>query len=314
MKPFIRISLILTVSYLGCKTQIEKTLPELTYPETPKIEHVDVYHETKVEDPYQWLEDDRSEETATWVKAQNEVTFGFLEEIDFRDDLKARLENLMDYEKYTPPSKEGEYEYFSKNDGLQNHSVQYRKKIGADNSQAEVFLDPNTFSEDGTTALAGLSFNKKGDLATYMISEGGADWRKIITIETDTRKEIEDTLINVKFSAPPLWVGSEGYYYSSYDKPKEGSQLSGKTQYHKLLFHKLGTPQSEDQLIFGGEAQPNRYIGAEKSEDERYLIIYAAQNTSGGKVYVQDLQKTDEEPELIQDDYFSRFTFITNEG
>ncbi|MEM8896682.1 MAG: prolyl oligopeptidase family serine peptidase [Bacteroidota bacterium] len=314
MKPLFHLSLGLFVLILGCKTQTEKTPSQLIYPESPKIDHVDVYHETKVEDPYQWLEDDRSEETATWVKAQNEVTFGFLDDIDFRDDLKARLENLMDYEKYTPPSKEGEYEYFSKNDGLQNHSVQYRKKIGTDNSQAEVFLDPNTFSEDGTVALVGLSFNKKGNLATYMISEGGADWRKIITIDADTRKEIEDTLINVKFSAPPTWIGSEGYYYSSYDKPKEGSQLSGKTQYHKLLFHKLGTPQSEDQLIFGGEAQPNRYIGVEKSEDERYLIIYAAQNTSGGKVYVQDLQRADKAPILIQDDYFSRCTFIDNEG
>ena len=210
--------------------------------------------------------------------------------------------------------KEGDYEYFSKNDGLQDHSIYYRKKIGADDSEKEVFLDPNTFSTDGTVALRGISFNKRGNLATYMITEGGSDWRKIITIDTESKTVIEDTLTNVKFSFNAPWKGSEGFFYSSYDKPEEGSELAGKTQFHKLFYHRLGTPQSEDELIFGGEKQPNRYVSGRLTEDERYLIISAAQNTSGNQIYVLDLTKDGSEPQLIQEDYMARCTFITNQG
>lgn len=259
----------------------------LVYPETKKVEQIDEYFGTLVEDPYRWLENDTSAETAAWVKAQNEVTFGYLEKIPFRETIRQRLEGLWNYEKYSAPFKEGEYTYFYKNDGLQNQYVLYRENAAG---ETEVFLDPNTFSADGTTSLAGISFTKDGSLCAFQISEGGSDWRKVIILDTKTKTQIEDTLFDVKFSGLS-WRGNEGIYYSSYDKPKDGSQLSGKTQHHKLYFHKLGTTQSADQLIFGGDKQARRYIGGGVTEDGQFLVISAANATYGNELYLQDLSK-----------------------
>ncbi len=260
----------------------------LEYPQTRKGNTVDTYFGNNVEDPYRWLEDDRSAETEAWVKAQNEVTFDYLEQIPFREDLKKRLTELWNYEKISAPSKEGDWIYFSKNDGLQNQSVIYRKK--SEDAPAEVFLDPNKFSEDGTTSLGGLSFSEDGKTLAYSISEGGSDWRKIIIMDAETREIKEDTLIDVKFGGIS-WRGNEGLYYSSYDKP-EGSELSAKTDQHKLYYHKLGTPQSQDQLIFGGTPeQKHRYVGGSVSDDNRYLFISANTSTSGGKLFMMDLSK-----------------------
>lgn len=257
----------------------------VTYPETKKVDQVDVFFGTTVADPYRWLEDDQAADTKAWVEAQNKVTFGYLDAIPFRDQLKTRLEGLWNYEKYSAPFVEGDYTYFYKNDGLQNQYVLYRQKDGG---EAEVFLDPNTFSAGGTTSLAGLSFTKDGSLCAYQISEGGSDWRKVIVLDAITKTQLEDTLIDVKFSGIS-WRGNEGFYYSSYDKPAEGSQLSGKTQFHKLYFHKLGTPQASDVLVFGGEASARRYIGGGVTEDGRFLIISAANATYGNELYLQDL-------------------------
>ena len=283
----------------------------LVYPETRKSDHEDDYFGHKVADPYRWLEDDISEETATWVKAENEVTFGYLNNITFRNKVKARLEELMDYERVSAPFIEGRYEYFYKNDGLQDHSVLYRRKTGSE--EASVFLDPNTFSEDGTVGLRGVFFTKDGDLSVHMISDGGSDWRKVITMNVETREVIEDTLVNVKFSGIS-WQGNKGYYYSSYDKPEDGSQLSAKTQHHKLYYHNLGTPQEEDILVFGGEQQPNRYIGGFVTEDQQYLVVSAAQNTSGNRLYIKDLSNPEAEFILFQDDYMARFSYEDNIG
>lgn len=259
----------------------------LVYPETKKVEQIDEYFGTLVEDPYRWLEDDTSAETAAWVEAQNKVSFGYLEKIPFRDKIRTRLEALWNYEKFSAPFKEGDYTYFYKNDGLQNQYVLYRENAAG---ETEVFLDPNAFSADGTTSLAGLSFTKDGSLCAYQISEGGSDWRKVIIMDVATKTQLEDTLIDVKFSGLS-WKGKEGFYYSSYDKPKDGSQLSGTTQYHKLFFHKLGTAQSTDQLIFGGDKQPRRYIGGGVTEDGNFLVISAANATYGNELYLQDLTK-----------------------
>jgi len=257
----------------------------VNYPTTTKVDTVDTYFGTQVKDPYRWLEDDRSQETEAWVKEQNKVTFGYLEQIPFRNDLKQRLEKLWNYEKLGSPFKEGDYTYFYKNDGLQNQYVVYRKKKGA---EQEVFLDPNTFSEDGTTSLAGLSFTKDGSLATYLISEGGSDWRKGIVLNTETMEIMEDTLVDIKFSGIS-WKENEGFYYSSYDKPK-GSELSAKTDQHKVYFHKLGTSQEEDRLVYGERPnEKHRYIGASVTEDQRYLVISAATSTSGNKLFIRDL-------------------------
>ncbi len=276
---------------ISCNEVKKSNKLEVNYPITEKIDVVDNYFGEEVKDPYRWLEDDRSEETENWIKRQNKTTFGYLEKIPFRSDLKNRLETLWDYEKISSPFKEGAYTYFYKNDGLQNHYVLYRSKK---EEEPEVFLDPNGFSKDGTTSLMGLNFTEDGSLLAYSISEGGSDWRKIIVMDTEDLTIKEDTLKDVKFSNIS-WFKKEGFYYSSYDKPN-GSELSAKTDQHKLYYHKLGTPQKEDLLIYGGKpAEKHRYIRAKVTEDNQYLIIDAANSTAGNKLFLKDL-KTNNSP------------------
>ncbi|NVJ49527.1 MAG: S9 family peptidase [Gammaproteobacteria bacterium] len=270
----------------------------LQYPVTRKGDVTTNYFGTDVSDPYRWLEDDRSDETAAWVKAQNKVTFNYLDQIQYRDKIKEKLTNIWNYEKVSSPFKEGNYTYFYKNDGLQNQNVLYRKDA---EGKTEVFLDPNKFSADGTTSLAGVSFSKDGSLAAYSISEGGSDWRKIIVIDVETKQPIEDTLVDVKFSGIS-WKGNEGFFYSSYDKP-DGSELSAKTDQHKLYYHKLKTPQQSDVVVFGGtDAQKHRYVGGQVSEDGRFLFISAAVSTSGNKLFMKDLSRPDSELVAIVND------------
>lgn len=282
----------------------------LNYPETKKGNVVDTYFGEQVADPYRWLEDDMSAETAKWVNQQNSVTFSYLDNIPYRDKLKASLEKLMNYEKITAPFTEGKYTYFYKNDGLQNQYVLYRKQ---GDGEAEVFLDPNTFSEDGTTSMSGLTFTEDGSLAAYQISEGGSDWRKIVIIDTETKEPVEQDLMDVKFSGIS-WLGNEGFYYSSYDKPK-GSELSAKTDQHKVYFHKLGTAQSTDELIYGGiEAEKHRYIGASVTRDNRYLVISASVSTSGNKLFIKDLTKPDSQLVTILEHTDSDTSLLDNNG
>lgn len=263
-----------------------ETITLMPYPDTHRGEVTDDYFGTTVADPYRWLEDDLSDETKQWVDAQNEVTENYLSQIPFRKAMTERLEKLWNYEKFSAPFEEGDYTYFYKNDGLQNQSVLYRQK--GDDGEVEVFLDPNQFSADGTTSLGGIAFSKDGSLVAYQLSEGGSDWRKVVVIRAEDKSIIGDTLMDVKFSGL-AWKGNEGFYYSSYDKPEEGSALSAMTDQHKLFFHRLNTPQSEDELVFGGSATPRRYIGAGLTEDERFLVITAANATSGNELYIQDL-------------------------
>lgn len=279
------------------------------YQKTKKIPVVDTYYGNEIIDNYRWLEDDLSKETGEWVDNQNQTTFNYLEKIPYREELKNRLKNLWDYEKVSAPFKHGQYTYVFKNSGLQNQRVLYRS---GNDLQQELFLDPNKFSEDGTTSLAGLSFSKDGSLLSYSISESGSDWRKIITIETETKKIIEDTLVDVKFSGVS-WRSNDGFYYSSYDKPK-GSELSEKTDQHKLYYHKLGTSQSEDKLIYGGNIEEkNRYVRGYVTDDNRFLIIDAAKRTSGNKLFIKNLT-TDSEIKPIVNDYNSNTSLIHNIG
>ncbi|WP_233550054.1 prolyl oligopeptidase family protein [Flavobacterium sp. 120] len=278
------------------------------YPTTSKGEIVDVYFDTKLSDPYRWLEDDKSAETGAWVKAQNEVTYGYLAQIPFRDALKSRMEKLWNYEKIGAPFKEGNFTYYYKNNGLQNQSVLYRKDAKGTET---VFLDPNTFSKDGTTSLGGLDFSKDGSKVAYAISEGGSDWRKVIIMDAITQKVIEDTIVDVKFSGVS-WKGNEGFYYSSYDKPK-GSELSAKTDQHKLYFHKLGTAQKDDKVIFGAD-QKRRYVGGGVTEDDRYLVITASNSTYGNELYIKDLTKPNSPIVTIVDNFKSDNNIIENEG
>jgi prolyl oligopeptidase len=263
---------------------------EVKYPVTKKDSTIsDNYFGTLVPDPYRWLENDTSAETAAWVKTENEVTDNYLRQIPFRDAIRKRYEGLYNYEKYSAPFKEGKYTYYYKNSGLQNQSVLYREVPGS--TEAEVFLDPNSFSKDGTTSLAGVNFSKDGSLAAYNISEGGSDWQKLIVMNAVDKKQLADTL-DIKFSGAS-WKGNDGFFYSTYDRIKDGSRLSGITENHKLYYHKLGTAQKDDKLIFGGAAPQRRYIWANVSEDQKWLIIYTANETYGNDMYLLDLTKPD---------------------
>lgn len=257
---------------------------KLSYPNTHKSDVVDTYFDQKVADPYRWLEDDKSVKTAAWVAEQNKVTFQYLEQIPYRKEIFSRMKQLWNYERIGAPFVEGGITYYYKNNGLQNQSVLYRKV----NGKEEVFLDPNTFSNDGTTSLVNVSFSKDGSLCAYSISKGGSDWNEIIVLDAKTKKVIDVTILDVKFSGIS-WRGNEGFYYSSYDKPK-GSELSAKTDQHKLYFHKIGTSQAKDQVIFGAETK-RRYVGGYVTQDQKYLVITAANSTSGNELYVLDLTK-----------------------
>lgn len=256
------------------------------YPVTETVPASDTYFGKTIEDPYRWLEDDLNPKTREWINAQNKETYTYLEQIPYRETLRKKLEKIWNYERYSAPFKEGKYTYFYKNNGLQNQSVLYRQE---GSKPAEIFLDPNTFSKDGTTSLAGVDFTKDGSLLAIQISEGGSDWRKVIVMDAASKKVIEDTLTDVKFSGIS-WKGNSGFYYSSYDKKKNTSELSAMTDQHKLYYHKLGDKQSKDKLIFGGSETPRRYIGGTVSEDDNFLIITAATSTNGNELYIKDLR------------------------
>lgn len=289
--------------------QVSKnTAGKMKYPETKKTAHTDTYFGTTVNDPNHWLEDDRSPETMAWVKAQNEVTYNYLKQIPYREALKKRMEQVWNYEKISAPFKESGYTYFYKNDGLQNQSVLYRKNASG---KEEVFLDPNTFSKDGTTSLGGVDFSKDGSKVAYSISEGGSDWRKVILMDALSKRILEDTIVDVKFSGVS-WKGNEGFYYSSYDKP-QGSELSAKTDQHKLYFHKLGTAQKNDKVIFGMD-QKRRYVDGSVTEDDKYLVISAANSTYGNELYIKELSNESNPIMTLMDDFKSSNYVIENEG
>ncbi|MFY7739828.1 MAG: prolyl oligopeptidase family serine peptidase [Flavobacterium sp.] len=281
---------------------------KMQYPTTKKGQVTDTYFDTKVADPYRWLEDDRSEETGSWVKEQNRLTYDYLSKIPYRDALKSRLEKLWNYEKISAPFKEGNFTYYYKNNGLQNQSVLYRKDAKGEES---VFLDPNTFSKDGTSSLGGVNFSEDGSKVAYSISEGGSDWRKVIVMDAVTKKILEPTLEDIKFSGVS-WKGNEGFYYSSYDKP-DGSELSAKTDQHKLYYHKVGTRQKDDKVIFGLD-QKRRYVGGYVTEDNHYLVITASTSTYGNELYIQDLTKPNSPIVTIVDNFNSDNSIIDNQG
>lgn len=287
------IPVIVLLLLCACNNNKEATLSEfktidVKYPTTRKDSTVkDNYFGTDVYDPYRWLEDDTSAETGEWVKAQNEVTQAYLSQVPFRAAIRKRYENLFNYEKYSAPFKEGAFTYYYKNSGLQNQSVLYRES--GDGKAPEVFLDPNTFSKDGTSSLATINFSKDGTMAAYNLSEGGSDWQRLVVMNAIEKKALGDTL-DIKFGAAS-WKGNDGFFYSTYDKIKDGSRLSGLTDSHKLYYHKVGTSQKEDKLIFGSDSKPFRYVSGGVSEDENWLFIYAANETYGNSLYVQDLSK-----------------------
>ncbi len=303
MKKYLSLFMVIPI-FVACNGPVKN---KIVYPETKKGEVADTFFGTVVEDPYRWLEDDMSEETGAWVKEQNKVTFGYLETIPYREEIRNRLMEIWNYEKYTIPTNEGGYLYFSKNNGLQNQYVLYRQK---ENEEPEVFLDPNTFSSDGTTSLGEIEFSDDGSLVAYSISEGGSDWRKVITMDAASKNIIGDTLKDIKFSELS-WQGNEGFYYSSYDKP-EGSELSAKTDHHKLYFHKTGTSQSEDKIVFGDDIV-RRYVSGYVTDDGRFLVITASVSTTGNELYIKDLKNVGGKIKVVVNNFDNDHFVIDND-
>jgi prolyl oligopeptidase len=260
----------------------------VTYPNTRQDSTVqDTYFGTTIQDPYRWLEDDQSDETKQWVKDQNAVTFGYLEQIPFRAKVQHRLEQIWNFEKFGTPFKKAGFYYFFKNDGLQNQSVLYRQATL--DGEATLVLDPNTFSADGTTSLQEYSFSKDGRYLAYAISEGGSDWRTILVKNMETGEMLPDQLQWAKFTGIG-WAGN-GFYYTRYPEPKKGDALKGANQNSGIYFHQLGDPQRADKLVHNDKKHPNHYFGAGTTDDERFLFVSAAESTSGNTLAFKDLSK-----------------------
>lgn len=277
------ILLLSGIMVMSCTPQQKK----LTYPKTEKVDTVDVYFGTEVADPYRWLENDTSAATAAWVEAENKVTNEYLAQIPFRKQLLERLTNLANYEKIGAPfKKHGKY-YFYKNDGLQNQSVLYVQ----DSLEGEprVFLDPNKLSDDGTVALTGLSFSHDGKYAAYTISRSGSDWTEIYVLDAATGQLLDDHIEWAKFTGA-AWQG-DGFYYSAYDAPVKGKEFSNVNENHKVYYHKIGTPQTEDKLIYQNPAYPKRFYYTGTSEDERILFVYESGAGRGNNLFIKDLKK-----------------------
>lgn len=281
MKKHLTLS-IMAVVVASCGSAPDKsTIKVGDYPQT----HLDTsvvenYFGTTIADPYRWLEDDRSDETAQWVKAENALTQEYIKQIPYRDAVRERLTELFDYPKVGTPSRHGEYYFFYKNDGLQNQSVLYFQK-GLEGTP-EVFIDPNTLSTDGTVALGEVTFSIDDRYCAYTTSQSGSDWVEIRVMEVATKTLLPDVIQWVKFSGAS-WAQSGGFYYARYDEPK-GSALSAKNEFQKVYFHKLGEPQSADKLIYEDKAHPLRYFSGFESEDGKWVFISGSEGTSGTEI------------------------------
>ena len=280
MKKKLMILLLMPLAFTFTNAQ------KIKYPETKKIDHVDDYHGTKIPDPYRWLEDNNSKETAEWVEAENKVTQDYLAKIPFREAMKKRLTELWNYEKYSAPSKHGIYYTFSKNDGLQEQSVIYIQK--GLNGTPEVLLDPNKLSNDGSVSLGGLAYSNDDKYLCYSISRGGSDWREFYVMDVQSKQLTSDVIKWSKFSGS-AWY-KDGFYYGRYDEPKPGEELKQKVEFQKLYYHKLGTPQSEDKLVMEDKQNPKYGFGAGVTDDEKFLIISVSQGTAPENLlYYKDL-------------------------
>jgi prolyl oligopeptidase len=267
-----------------------KNAERMRYPMTRKAEQVDNYFGIKVADPYRWLEDDRSEETAKWVQAQNAVTFEYLGKIPFREALRKRMTEIYNYPRYSSPIRAGEYYFFSKNDGLQNQAVIYIQK-GLD-GQPEVFIDPNQLSSDGTISVSLLTVSGNKKRIAISRGEAGSDWSEIRIMEIATKQELPDRIQWTKFSNV-AWMG-DGFFYSAYDKPIQGRELTAQNQYQKIYYHGLGDPQEKDKLVYEDRQHPLRYVSVSTTEDERYAFLTISEGTSGNEIYWKDLRTSED--------------------
>lgn len=305
------ISLIFLAFSVACQREsAEKAQPEIKYPITKKVDQVDDYFGTKVEDPYRWLENENDPEVKKWIEEQNRVTFSYLEKIPFREKIHQRVKEIYNYPKVSSPFRAGKYYFFYKNDGLQNQSVIYIQK-GLE-GEPEVFIDPNKLSEEGTVRISLVGFSKDNRYVAYSRSEAGSDWRELRIMEIETRKEFSDRIRWVKFSGAS-WHGN-GFYYSGYEKPEEGQELTARNRFQKIFYHRLGDPQEKDVLIYEDREHPFRYAGVDLTEGEEYMFLSISEGTHGNELYYKDLSVKDMEFEPLVQGFDYNSSVIENVG
>jgi len=295
---------------------------QLQYPQTRKTDTIDNYHGTMVPDPYRWMENDNSDETKAWVQAENKVTNNYLDKIPFRDKIKKRLTEMWNYPRYSAPFRKGDFFYFSKNDGLQNQSIWYQQESIA--AKPAIFFDPNKLSDDGTVSLGGLSFSQHGKFIVYSLQKSGSDWQQGFVMDVKTKKQLTDTLNWLKFTGFS-WKGDDGFYYTRFPEPKDGDELKGMNTGPKIYYHKLGSMQSVDEMIYEDKEHPNRLAGIYLTEDERFLVLQTSEGTSGGEIWVKDTKDASQkdftllipgfstEPSIV-DNIGDRLLLRTNDG
>ena len=285
---------------------------DIAYPDTRKVDTVDVYHGTKVADPYRWLEDLDSEATEQWIDKQNKITYPYLEKLPARDSINNRLTRLWDYPKYGVPFRENDLYFYRHNDGLQNQSVLY--VTGNPEQTGRVLLDPNKLSEDGTAALASYSVSDDGEKLAYGISRSGSDWRTFYVRDVETGTDMADTLNWIKFSGVSWGPEDEGFYYSRYPEPKEGEKYESQNKNMKVYYHKLGTDQQEDRLVYERPDQPDWGLYSYLSDDDKYLLFHITEGTDpSNRFYYKNLQKEDAEVVKLLNDFDASYSYITNE-
>ena len=287
--------------------------PTLTYPHAKIVDQIDDYHGTKVADPYRWLEDTDSTDTREWIDAENKLTFGYLDQIPYRQAIHDRLKTLWNYERYGVPEQQGSRYFYQHNNGLQNQNV----LLVADSVTAEphLLLDPNTLSADGTVALTGHAISDDGKLLAYGTSASGSDWMEWRVREVDTGKDLSDDLEWVKFSGASWTKDGKGFFYSRYDEPKAGAPLRDANYFHKLYYHRLGTPQSEDKLIYDRPDNKEMGFGGDVTDDGHYLIITVWQGTSPkNRLYYKDLTDPNSQVIKLLDDFDAQYQFLDNDG
>jgi prolyl oligopeptidase len=300
---------------IGATTAAQSLGQEFDYPKTKTVDQVDEYHGIKVPDPYRWLEDDVrvSDEVRNWVTAQNELTFGYLKKLPYREQIEKRLTELWDYEKYSAPQKVGDKYYFSKNDGLQNQSVIYEQP--SLDAEPKVFIDPNKWSKDGTVALGGLSFSENGKFAAYGIAKGGSDWRTWKVMEADSQKILDEELKWIKFGDVAWTIDEKGFYYGRYDEPKEGEEFQSLNLGMKVFYHTVGTPQSDDKLVYEDPENPKWGYGLSVTEDGRYLVVTVWKGTANKyRIKYKDLTQADSGFVDLIDSFDYEFSFVGGIG
>ena len=295
---------------IGNNTYAQQTMKQIKYPDTKKGNVIDDYFGIKINDPYQWLENDTAADVNAWVDQQNKLTQDYLAQIPFRDKIKTRLTEIWNYPKYSSPFKEGDYYYFFKNDGLQNQSVLYRQK--GTNAEPEIFIDPNKLSADGTASLASLTFSKDHKFCAVGIAQSGSDWNEIFVMDVSTKQKTSDVIKWVKFSGA-TWY-KNGFYYSRYDEPTKGKEYSNANEFMKIYYHELGKSQQDDRLIYEDKAHPLRYFNAGVTEDERYLIVNVSEGTSGSEILVRDLTQPNAEFITVFKGFENNYSIIDNVG